>query len=100
MREEQRAPPCPEEHQRRGKCQRCEYDGRYQVDTLEASNASALLQSQRLEIAVQRLGGVENLLPDRWGRSHPEHVLTHRLEESREKARRRDARRAERRGGK
>ncbi len=40
---------------------------------------------------------VEDLLPDRWGRSHPEHVLTHRLEESREKARRRDARRAERR---
>ena len=39
---------------------------------------------------------VEDLLPDRWGQSHPEHVLTHRLEESREKARRRDARRAER----
>jgi transposase len=43
---------------------------------------------------------VEDLLPDRWGQSHPEHVLTHRLEESREKARRRDARRAERRKGK
>jgi transposase len=43
---------------------------------------------------------VEDLLPDRWGQSHPEHVLTHRLEESREKARRRDARRAERRTGK
>jgi transposase len=43
---------------------------------------------------------VEDLLPDRWGQSHPEHVLTHRLEESREKARRRDARRAERRRGK
>jgi transposase/cell division protein FtsB len=43
---------------------------------------------------------VEELLPDRWGRSHPEHVMTHRLEESREKARRRDARRAERRKGK
>lgn len=40
---------------------------------------------------------VEPLLPDRWGQSHPEHVLTHRLEESREKARRRDARRADRR---
>lgn len=43
---------------------------------------------------------VEDLLPDRWGQRHPEHVLTHRLEESREKARRRDARRAERRRGK
>jgi hypothetical protein len=43
---------------------------------------------------------VEELLPDRWGRSHPEHVLTHRLEESRETARRRDARRADRRQGK
>jgi len=40
---------------------------------------------------------VEDLLPDRWGRSHPEHVLTHRLEESRERARRRDAKRADRR---
>jgi transposase len=40
---------------------------------------------------------VKDLLPDRWGQSHPEHVLTHRLEESRERARRRDARRAERR---
>jgi len=42
---------------------------------------------------------VEDLLPDRWGQSHPEHILTHRLEESREKARRRDARRADRRKG-
>jgi hypothetical protein len=40
---------------------------------------------------------VEDLLPDRWGQSHPERLLTHRLEESREKARRRDARRADRR---
>jgi transposase len=43
---------------------------------------------------------VEGLLPDRWARSHPEHVLTHRLEESRERARRRDARRVDRRQGK
>jgi transposase len=43
---------------------------------------------------------VEDLLPDRWRERHPEHVMTHRLEESREKARRRDARRAERRKGK
>ena len=40
---------------------------------------------------------IEDLLPDRWAMSHPEHVLTHRLEESREKARRRDAKRAHRR---
>ena len=40
---------------------------------------------------------IEDLLPDRWAKSHSEHVLTHRLEESREKARRRDAERATRR---
>jgi transposase len=34
------------------------------------------------------------LLPDRWALSHPEHVLAHRLEESRQKAQRRDQRRA------
>jgi transposase len=27
-----------------------------------------------------------SLLPDRWGASHPEHVLQHRLDESRRKA--------------
>ena len=37
------------------------------------------------------------LLPDRWALAHPEHVLSHRVEESREKARRRDDRRARRR---
>jgi transposase len=36
------------------------------------------------------------LLPDRWALAHPEHILNHRLEESREKARRRDQRRARR----
>ncbi len=40
---------------------------------------------------------LERLLPDRWAQSHPEHILSHRLHESREKARRRDARRAHRR---
>jgi transposase len=39
---------------------------------------------------------VARLLPDRWALSHPEHVLNHRLEESRQKARRRDQRRANR----
>jgi transposase len=38
-----------------------------------------------------------DLLPDRWAAAHPEHVLSHRLEESRQKARRRDQRRANRR---
>jgi transposase len=37
------------------------------------------------------------LLPDHWALSHPEHVLAHRLEESRQKAQRRDQRRANRR---
>jgi transposase len=37
------------------------------------------------------------LLPDHWAAAHPEHVLSHRVEESREKARRRDERRAMRR---
>jgi transposase len=36
------------------------------------------------------------LLPDRWALAHPEHVLTNRLEESRQKAQRRDQRRARR----
>jgi hypothetical protein len=36
------------------------------------------------------------LLPDRWALTHPEHVLTHRFERSRQKAQRRDQRRAER----
>jgi transposase len=36
------------------------------------------------------------LLPDRWALEHPEHILNHRLEESREKAQRRDQRRASR----
>ena len=30
------------------------------------------------------------LLPDCWALAHPEHVLTHRLEESRQKVRRRN----------
>jgi transposase len=39
---------------------------------------------------------VAGLLPDRWALAHPEHVLTHRLEESRRRAQRRDQRRASR----
>jgi transposase len=40
---------------------------------------------------------LESLLPDRWAASHPEHVLQHRLEESRRKATRQKAARQERR---
>jgi transposase len=36
------------------------------------------------------------LLPDRWALAHPEHILNHRLEESRQKAQQRDQRRASR----
>jgi transposase len=40
---------------------------------------------------------LSRLLPDRWALAHPEHVLAHRLDESRQKAQRRDQRRAARR---
>jgi hypothetical protein len=40
---------------------------------------------------------LETLLPDRWAASHPEHVLTHRLNESRQKATRQQATRKARR---
>ena len=40
---------------------------------------------------------LERLLPDRWAEAHPEHVLSYRLDESRQKAQRRDQRRTERR---
>jgi transposase len=40
---------------------------------------------------------LESLLPDRWAASHPEHVLQHRLDESRRKAARQKARRERRR---
>ena len=40
---------------------------------------------------------LESLLPDRWAGSHPEHVLQHRLDESRRKATRQRVARQERR---
>jgi transposase len=40
---------------------------------------------------------LESLLPDRWAASHPEHVLQHRIDESRRKAARQKERRQERR---
>ena len=42
---------------------------------------------------------LEALLPDRWAATHPEHVLEHRLEESRRKAARQQASRERRRAG-
>ena len=41
---------------------------------------------------------LEPLLPDRWAANHPEHVLQHRLDESRRKATRQKERRQRRRG--
>jgi transposase len=40
---------------------------------------------------------LESLLPDRWAASHPEHVLQHRLDESRRKATRQKEARQDRR---
>jgi len=40
---------------------------------------------------------LESLLPDRWGANHPEHVLQHRLDESRRKATRQKEARQRRR---
>jgi hypothetical protein len=40
---------------------------------------------------------LESLLPDRWAANHPEHVLQHRLDESRRKASRQQATRQTRR---
>jgi hypothetical protein len=37
---------------------------------------------------------LESLLPNRWAASHPEHVLQHRLDESRRKASRQERRAA------
>lgn len=42
-------------------------------------------------------GDLTHLLPDRWATEHPEHILQHRLEESRRQATRKKQRRATRR---
>jgi hypothetical protein len=61
----------------------------------------AYLNDVILQLAVDASPeSLERLLPDRWAAAHPEHVLNHRLDESREKARRRDQRRADRRRSK
>jgi transposase len=58
----------------------------------------AYLRDVILQLSVDAGPGLlAALLPDRWAVAHPEHVLTHRLEEARKKARRRDERRGMRR---
>jgi transposase len=58
----------------------------------------AYLRDVILQLAVDSSSeSLARLLPDRWALAHPEHVLAHRLEESRQKAQRRDERRAMRR---
>ena len=52
------------------------------------------------DVLLRLSGGetdLEALLPDRWAASHPEHVLKHRLDESRRKAARRKEKREQRR---
>jgi transposase len=52
------------------------------------------------DVLLRLSGGeadLEALLPDRWAASHPEHVLKHRLDESRRKAARRKEKRQQRR---
>ena len=57
-----------------------------------------------LRDVLLRLGAgepdLEALLPDRWAAAHPEHVLEHRLDESRRKAARQKEARMRRRAGK
>jgi transposase len=59
----------------------------------------AYLRDVLLRLSV---GGtdLESLLPDRWAASHPEHVLQHRLDESRRRAARQKATRERRRARK
>jgi len=52
---------------------------------------------RRLPLLVDAGTSLECLLPDRWAREHPDHVLAERQEESRQAHRRRDRRRAVRR---
>jgi transposase len=56
----------------------------------------AYLRDVLLRLSVGE-ADLESLLPDRWAASHPEHVLKHRLDESRRKAARRQEARKGRR---
>jgi transposase len=58
----------------------------------------AYLRAVILQLSVDASPeSLARLLPDRWALAHPGHVLAHRLDESRQKAQRRDQRRAARR---
>jgi transposase len=58
----------------------------------------AYLRDVILQLSVDASpDSLARLLPDRWALAHPEHVLAHRLDESRQKAQRRDERRGMRR---
>jgi transposase len=53
-----------------------------------------------MHVLLHLAGGtadLEPLLPDRWAAAHPQHVLAHRLDESRQRQARQQRRRAERR---
>jgi transposase len=52
---------------------------------------------RRLPLLVDAGASLECLLPDRWAKEHPDHVLAERQEESRQALQRRDRRRAIRR---
>jgi transposase len=58
----------------------------------------AYVRDVLLRLSVEETN-LESLLPDRWGASHPEHVLQHRLDESRRTAARQKERRERRRVG-
>lgn len=55
------------------------------------------LNNVLLHLAGGDTADLERFLPDRWAADHPQHVLTHRLEESRQKRARQQARRNARR---
>lgn len=57
----------------------------------------AYLNDVLLHLASEDHPDLERFLPDRWAASHPEHILSHRLEESRQKRARQQARRNARR---
>ncbi len=50
-----------------------------------------------LRQAAEEKPNWEEMLPDRWAKQHPEAILTHRLEETRQRAQRQQARRKRRR---
>jgi hypothetical protein len=57
--------------------------------------SSAYLRDVILQVSMDPSPELlKTLLPDHWAAAHPKQVLSHRVEESREKARRRDERRA------